>query len=47
MKTKLDEAREIINEIDSEMIHLFIKSMKMKESVKKPEYQTLVHTVWI
>ena len=27
MKTKLEEAREIINEIDDEMIHLFIKRM--------------------
>ena len=27
MKTKLDEAREIINEVDNEMIKLFIKRM--------------------
>lgn len=27
MKTKLDEAREIINEVDNEMIYLFIKRM--------------------
>lgn len=27
MKTKLEEAREIINEIDKEMINLFIKRM--------------------
>lgn len=27
MKTKLDEAREIINEVDNEMINLFIKRM--------------------
>lgn len=27
MKTKLDEAREIINEVDDEMINLFIKRM--------------------
>lgn len=27
MKTKLEEAREIINEVDNEMIYLFIKRM--------------------
>lgn len=27
MKTKLEEAREIINEVDNEMINLFIKRM--------------------
>lgn len=27
MKTKIDEAREIINEVDNEMISLFIKRM--------------------
>jgi monofunctional chorismate mutase len=27
MKTKLEEAREIINEVDDEMINLFIKRM--------------------
>ena len=27
MKTKLDEAREVINEVDEEMIALFIKRM--------------------
>ena len=33
MKTKLEEAREIINEIDDEMIHLFIKRMAAVSSV--------------
>ena len=27
MKTKLEEAREIINEVDNEMLYLFIKRM--------------------
>ena len=33
MKTKLDEAREIINEVDSQMIDLYIKRMKAVKMV--------------
>ena len=33
MKTKLDEAREIINEVDSKMIDLYIKRMKAVKMV--------------
>lgn len=33
MKTKLDEAREIINDVDKEMISLFLKRMKASQMV--------------
>ena len=39
MKTKLEEAREIINEVDSEMINLFVKRMEAAKMVA--EYKAL------
>lgn len=33
MKTKLEEAREIINEVDKEMVSLFIKRMNASKMV--------------
>lgn len=33
MKTKLEEAREIINEVDKEMLSLFIKRMSASKTV--------------
>ncbi len=39
MKTKLDEAREIINEVDSQMIDLYIKRMKAVKMVAEYKHE--------